>query len=147
MTGRVDDVSRGPGHGAVTKFDSLGRSLVRGHDSGYVRGVSVDEAFVVADAQLVFGVLFGVGRDVVRAGDQVIIRDQHFVVHKVVRAVPRIRRRFTSVAELTEAISAWAEHWNIDAKPFIWKATTEDIIAKVQRGREALHQIKSATDH
>jgi hypothetical protein len=57
------------------------------------------------------------------------------------------RRQFTSVAELTEAISTWGEHWNIDPKPFIWKATTEDIIAKVQRGREALHQIKSTTDH
>jgi hypothetical protein len=32
-------------------------------------------------------------------------------------------------------------------EPFIWKATTEDIIAKIQRGREALHQIKSTTDH
>jgi len=60
----------------------------------------------------------------------------------------RLRRgRFTSVAELSDAITAWAEHWNIDPKPFIWKATTEDIIAKVQRGREALHQIKSTTDH
>ena len=31
---------------------------------------------------LVFGVLLGVGGDVVRAGDQVIIGDQHLVVHK-----------------------------------------------------------------
>ena len=60
----------------------------------------------------------------------------------------RLRRgQFTSVAELTEAITTWAEHWNIDPKPFIWKATADDIIAKVQRGREALHQIKSTTDH
>src|SRR4051794_20634814 len=60
----------------------------------------------------------------------------------------RLRRgRFTSVAELTEAITTWAEHWNIDPKPFIWKATAEEIIAKVQRGRETLHQIKSTTDH
>ena len=56
-------------------------------------------------------------------------------------------RRFTSVAELTAAITTWAEHWNTDPKPFIWKATAEDIIAKVQRGRETLHQIKSQTDH
>ena len=41
----------------------------------------------------------------------------------------------------------WAEHWNTDPKPFIWKATAEDIIDKVSRGRETLHQIKSATDH
>jgi transposase len=60
----------------------------------------------------------------------------------------RIRRgRFTSVAELSEAITIWAEHWNTDPKPFIWKATAEDIIAKVRRGRASLHQIKSATDH
>jgi transposase len=60
----------------------------------------------------------------------------------------RLRRgRFTSVADLTEAITTWAEHWNTDPKPFIWKATAEEIIAKVQRGRDVLHQIKSATDH
>jgi len=56
----------------------------------------------------------------------------------------RLRRgRFTSVAELTEAITTWAEHWNTDPKPLIWKATAQDIIAKVQRGRDTLHQIKS----
>jgi transposase len=60
----------------------------------------------------------------------------------------RLRRgRFTSVADLTQAITTWAEHWNIDPKPFIWKATAADIIAKVQRGRDTLHQIKSTTDH
>lgn len=60
----------------------------------------------------------------------------------------RLRRgRFTSVAELTDAITTWAEHWNADPKPFIWKATAEEIIAKVQRGRAALHQINSTTDH
>ena len=57
----------------------------------------------------------------------------------------RLRRgTFTSVADLTEAITTWAEHWNTDPKPFIWKATAEDIIAKVQRGRDTLHQIKYA---
>jgi transposase len=60
----------------------------------------------------------------------------------------RLRRgRFTSVAELTEAIATWAAHWNDDPKPFIWKATAEDIIEKVRRGCEALRQIKSTTDH
>lgn len=60
----------------------------------------------------------------------------------------RLRRGvFTSVADLSEAITTWAEHWNIDPKPFIWKATAEDIIAKVQRGRATLHQIKTQTDH
>ena len=60
----------------------------------------------------------------------------------------RLRRGvFTSVADLTEAITVWAEHWNDDPKPFIWKATAEDIIEKVSRGRDTLHQIKSQTDH
>ena len=47
----------------------------------------------------------------------------------------------------TEAITTWATHWNLDPKPFIWKATADDIIAKVRRGRATLHQIKSQTDH
>ena len=60
----------------------------------------------------------------------------------------RLRRgTFTSVTELSEAITTWAEHWNADPKPFIWKATANEIIAKVQRGRETLHQINSQTDH
>lgn len=60
----------------------------------------------------------------------------------------RLRRgRFTSVAELVDAITVWAHHWNDDPKPFIWKATAESIIQKVQRGRDTLSQIKSATDH
>lgn len=60
----------------------------------------------------------------------------------------RLRRGvFTSVADLTEAITTWAEHWNTDPKPFIWKATAEDIITKVRRGREALNRINSQTDH
>ncbi len=60
----------------------------------------------------------------------------------------RLRRGvFTSVSDLSEAITTWAEHWNTDPKPFIWKATAEDIIAKVRRGRATLHQIKTQTDH
>jgi len=60
----------------------------------------------------------------------------------------RLRRGiFTSVAELTEAIASWAAHWNTDPKPFIWKATAQDVIAKVQRGRTTLHQIKTQTHH
>ncbi|QYB00755.1 IS630 family transposase [Rhodococcus sp. USK10] len=60
----------------------------------------------------------------------------------------RLRRGvFTSVNDLADAITTWAQHWNEDPKPFVWKATAEDIIAKVQRGRTALHKIKSQTDH
>jgi transposase len=60
----------------------------------------------------------------------------------------RLRRGvFTSVADLTAAITTWAEHWNKDPKPFVWKATAEQIITKVQRGRDTLNQIKTQTDH
>ena len=60
----------------------------------------------------------------------------------------RLRRgRFTSVAELIDAIELWAEHWNDDPKPFVWHTPAKEIIAKVRRGRAALHQIKSATHH
>ena len=60
----------------------------------------------------------------------------------------RLRRgTFSNVTELTDAITTWAQHWNLDPKPFIWKATAESIICKVQRGRDTLNQIKSQTDH
>ena len=52
---------------------------------------------------------------------------------------------FTSVAQLREAIEIWAEHWNDDPKPFIWKQTADDIIAKVKRGRASLTRANSAT--
>ncbi len=51
------------------------------------------------------------------------------------------------MAELSEAITTWAQHWNRDPKPFIWKAIATDIIAKVQRGRATLNHIKSQTEH
>ena len=62
----------------------------------------------------------------------------------------RLLRRgvYTNVSELESAIADWASHWNTDPKPFIWKATTDDIIAKVRRGRAALnHQTNTKTDH
>jgi hypothetical protein len=54
---------------------------------------------------------------------------------------------FTSVPDLTQTITTWAEHWNNSPTPFIWKATAEDIITKVKRGRETLNQIKTQTHH
>lgn len=60
----------------------------------------------------------------------------------------RLRRgTFTSVADLTAAITTWAEHWNTNPTPFVWKATAEDIITKVRRGRQTLNQLNSQTDH
>src|SRR5713101_1306999 len=54
---------------------------------------------------------------------------------------------FDSVAALTDAIDLWTEHWNHDPQPFVWHRPAKQIITKVRRGRAALHQIKSATDH
>jgi hypothetical protein len=48
---------------------------------------------------------------------------------------------------LIEAIELWAEHWNDDPKPFVWKKTADEIIEKVRRGRAALTEAKSATHH
>lgn len=46
----------------------------------------------------------------------------------------RLRRgAFTSVADLTAAITTWAQHWNNNPRPSRWKATAGDITAKVQR--------------
>jgi transposase len=60
----------------------------------------------------------------------------------------RLRRGiFTSVPALIEAILTWTEHGNTDPKPFTWHAKAEDIIAKVRRGRHALSQVKSKTEH
>jgi transposase len=42
----------------------------------------------------------------------------------------------TNVPELQTAILQWSQQWNSDPKPFVWKATTEDIIEKVQRAAQ-----------
>ena len=61
----------------------------------------------------------------------------------------RLRRgSFMNVAHLIDAITLWADHWNTDPKPFIWRAEAKDILAKVRRGREALNNnINSVSDH
>jgi transposase len=60
----------------------------------------------------------------------------------------RLRRGvFTSVDDLVLAIETWAEHWNDDPKPFVWKKKADEIVAKVKRGRAALASANSATDH
>jgi transposase len=60
----------------------------------------------------------------------------------------RLRRGvFTSVADLVAAIERWAASWNEAPKPFVWHTPAVEIIEKVRRGRAALHQIKSQTDH
>jgi transposase len=61
----------------------------------------------------------------------------------------RLRRgSFMSVAHLIDAVTLWAERWNQDPKPFIWRAEAQTILAKVRRGRESLNtNVNSVSDH
>ena len=47
-----------------------------------------------------------------------------------------------SVADLKQAIEEFMHTWNANPKPFIWTATVEDIIKKIDRARAKLEQIK-----
>jgi transposase len=60
----------------------------------------------------------------------------------------RLRRGpFSRVPTLIDAIELWVAHWNDDPRPFIWHTPAADIIAKARRGRAALAQFNSQTDH
>jgi transposase len=52
------------------------------------------------------------------------------------------RGRFVSVPDLKEAIEEFTQAWNQNPKPFIWTATVEDIIKKIERARVKMEQIK-----
>jgi len=52
------------------------------------------------------------------------------------------RGSFVSVPELKQAIEAFMQAWNESPKPFIWRATVEDIIKKIDRARVKMEQIK-----
>lgn len=55
---------------------------------------------------------------------------------------------FGSTNELANTIDTWTEFWNDDPEPFVWTTNAQDIIAKVRRGKAALHDVtKSATHH
>ena len=45
---------------------------------------------------------------------------------------------FCSHDHLIDAITLWADHWNQNPKPFVWRAPAEEILDKVTRGRQAL---------
>jgi transposase len=49
---------------------------------------------------------------------------------------------FNSVRHLEDEIGIWAEGWNENPKPFVWKKPADEIIAKVQRGRAKLASVK-----
>lgn len=52
------------------------------------------------------------------------------------------RGAFVSVAELQEAIQQFLQAWNEAPRPFVWTATVEKIMAKVERARQKLEEIK-----
>ena len=43
------------------------------------------------------------------------------------------RGSFPSVGELTRKIHDFVEQYNAQARPFVWVATAESILAKIQR--------------
>lgn len=52
------------------------------------------------------------------------------------------RASFVSVPDLKQAIEEFIRSWNEHPKPFIWTATVEGIIKKIERGRVKMEQIK-----
>jgi transposase len=55
----------------------------------------------------------------------------------------RIRRGvFVSVPDLLLAINEFLEAWNQNPKPFVWTATVDSIVEKLQRCRQTLETIK-----
>ncbi len=52
------------------------------------------------------------------------------------------RGSFLSVPDLKKAIEEFMHAWNENPKPFVWKATVEDIIKKIDRARAKVEQIK-----
>jgi hypothetical protein len=55
----------------------------------------------------------------------------------------RIRRdAFRSVPDLIAAIQDFLQAWNANPKPFVWTATVESIVARLDRCRQTLEQIK-----
>jgi len=55
----------------------------------------------------------------------------------------RIRRdSFTSVEKLVSAITDYVEQHNREPQPFVWTAKADEILAKVERARRALENVK-----
>ena len=42
---------------------------------------------------------------------------------------------------LREQIRDYIEHWNSDARPFVWTATVKDILSKVRHANETLETL------
>ena len=52
------------------------------------------------------------------------------------------RGSFVSVPDLQKAIEEFLATWNESPKPFVWTATVQDMMKKIQRARAKLEQIK-----
>lgn len=52
------------------------------------------------------------------------------------------RGSFVSVPDLQQAIDSFLDAWNPKSKPFVWTATVEEIMKKIERARAKLEQIK-----
>jgi len=52
------------------------------------------------------------------------------------------RGAFVSVVELKEAIEQFLQAWNEAPRPFVWTATVEKIMGKVERARQKLEEVK-----
>jgi len=53
---------------------------------------------------------------------------------------------FGSVPDLIASIEAYLNAHNADPKPYVWTATAESILAKVQRARTKLQQVVAKTE-
>ena len=53
------------------------------------------------------------------------------------------RGSFSNVKELVNKINVYVEHYNAKARPFVWVATAESILAKIER----LCSVISGTQH
>ena len=66
----------------------------------------------------------------------------------LVRIITRqsIRRgTFTSVTVLVKQIRDYIDHWTADSKPFVWTATADDILAKVQLAQTNIKKLVDNT--
>ncbi|MGH8350060.1 MAG: IS630 family transposase [Pseudomonas sp.] len=52
------------------------------------------------------------------------------------------RGSFVSVPDLVQAIEEFMQGWNLSPKPFVWKASVEEIVKKIDRARAKAEQIK-----
>jgi hypothetical protein len=53
------------------------------------------------------------------------------------------RGSFVSVPDLQAAIERFLAVWNAQPQPFIWTAKVDDIMAKIERARAKLEQLKA----